>query len=166
MTDLFGLIRARWVLVVALAALGFVLVPGTTFAQDRDRTVAYLQRMKTLCEENDPATAASNEKKVSTMRMLARRIDELSVRGVDPEAIDLTEQLVQLLRRGADFVDDYGEPGKAFLSGIRDGLNDNPTRSIKEANALERQKKDLLETVSRARKRLELKYDVDLSWLR
>lgn len=164
MTDSYSSLRGRGAFAVALAVCCLVLVfPRVTFAQDRAKqTIAYWKMLKAIGDQESPGPQATLQQKISAVRNVAHRIDDLSARGVDQEAIDVAEKMVKLCKRAAAFLDDYGDATKGFQAGFRDGLNGNPTRAIDEANAIRRQNDALQEAASRARKRLESRYDVDL----
>jgi hypothetical protein len=149
----------------------FVVLPltaGSLQAQDRGaKTFDYWSKIKGICEEEIAGISDSSPvtKQVAAMRNIARRINDLSARGVDPDAIEVAEKMVKLFKRTGSYIDDYGDADRGFKSGFRDGLNKNPTRVIDERKAIERDAADAKETASRIRKRLEAQYDRDFPTL-
>jgi hypothetical protein len=164
MTQLFGKVRSWPVLgTAAVAVCALLLSPPTAPAQDRaQKTSEYWKAIKNILQEEAVGDEAALEKKITAVRNVARRVDGLSARGVDTEAVEVTDQMVKLFKRVGNYLDDYGDADRGFKSGLRDGLNNNPTRAIDEREAIKRDMEATKEAASKARKRLEAKYDVDL----
>jgi hypothetical protein len=163
MTNSFSWVRLRGGIVAVLATLGLVLFARPTLAQDKGtKTAEYWNKIKAIQDEAAPPDDATVDQKIDALRSMAKDIDDLSARGVDEEALDVADQLVKVANRLADFLDDYGDADRAFKSGLRDGLNNNPTRALDEAAAVKQDVTDFKEAQSKVRKRLEGRYDVDL----
>lgn len=136
-------------------------------AQDRGRaTLAYWSKIKEILDEQAVGPNATVQQKISAGRSVAYRIDRLSARDVDPEAIEVGERIIRLCNRLIAYMADYGEPENAIIAGLRDGLSNNPTRAIDEGAAITRQLEETKAAASRARRQLEGKYGFDLSQFR
>lgn len=157
--------------------LGMIAVVGATLllsaapaaAQDKskgEKTAAYWNKVRDICTDGQPKDSATIDAKVAALRSIARRIDDLSARGVDTEVVEATERVSKLMRRTGDYLNDYGDASRGFASGFRDGLNNNPTRAIDELQAIQTEMKDLESTLSKVRKRMESKYDLDFADLK
>lgn len=133
-------------------------------AQDRGpKTLDYWSNINKVCDEELGSISDKSPvtKQIAAMRNSARRINELSARGVDPEAVEVAEKMVRLFKRIGDYVEDYGDADRGFKSGFRDGLNGNPTRVIDERKAIENETSEAKELINKIRKRLESRYDRD-----
>ena len=167
MANLFCLSRARGGVAVVLSTLCLALFARPACADDRGRSTAeYWNKVKTILQEEEPAANATLEEKISGLQNAARRIDDLSARGVDEEAVDVADKMVELLNRAAAYLDDYGTPERGFKSGFRDGLNNNPTRAIDEQQAIKDMLEEMKQAESKARKHLEARYNIDLPSLK
>jgi hypothetical protein len=147
------------------AALAVVIAgAGPAVAQDKGKkTLAYWKNVADIFEkEMDGVTDKSPvDKQLTAMRNLVRRINDLSARGVDEDAIEISEKMVKLFKRIGDYTNDYGDGDRAFKSGLRDGINKNPTRVIDEKKAIFKQRDETKEAATKTRKRLEARYDLD-----
>ena len=148
--------------VVSVCAV--LLSSAMVMAQGGVKTVECWKAVRKIQDEElGPLTPQSPlDKQISALRNVSRRIDGLSARGVDQEVIEISERAGRFFKRAADCLNDYGDNERGFKSGLRDGLNGNPTRGIEEQKAVRKEMEAVKEAATKVRKKLESKYDVDL----